>query len=249
MQRPGLLARSAGLAGVVDRLPEMVNALLGTAPVDEVEADDRVQPGQRLGLASGKIEPLDERRLCRGAPPRQRVDVAEFAQGAGGDEPDAGVPGRFERLPQDHRALIVEAPRGVDKRGAQFEQRRGFEVALAGTLGGGGGAAEAIEAGIDGAGVQRRLAGGDLAFADRPGRDAERRGGDGPARGAAQCVRWRLAQLGAELGLGGLDMGLGGGVPAGHRQRLDQKDMSGLGEGIEADAGLRQIDRRGRVAR
>ena len=99
----------------------MLQTLRGPAPVDQVEPDHRVNAGQIVAVFR-KIKRASQVPLGHRATAGQGFNITQFAKTRGRDAPIARCPRQLRALQQQHRALVVKAPDGMDQGGPQFQR-------------------------------------------------------------------------------------------------------------------------------
>jgi hypothetical protein len=117
------------------------------------------------------------------------LDEAELAVGGHRGVAVAGAGRQPDGLVEDQRALLVATADGVDQRAAEGDQRLAPQAGVAAGLGVGGSAAQAVDAGLDGAGGDGRPAGVELA--DRRGPAADRQARRHPGRDGGRVPQGR----------------------------------------------------------
>jgi hypothetical protein len=203
-----------------------------------------LQPGQRAFIAAA-----------------QELDVTEFAARGGGQH-RRYVVADLQRLVKRGGAFLVAPARGMHQRAAQGHAGARAQRRVAGGVGLGDGAAQALQAGIERAGADRRFPGFELrqrggapGGGPRGGRRGERAQG-GVQRGAGLHAEFALEQFTAGGGLARRTDAVARGREAAHQQRLvvfvqrvvpnqPAGQRGGFGHGARGHAGLRGFAQHG----
>jgi len=194
-QRPGLLALVGAAAGPLHRPLQVLEGGGVVAHVGGAHAPHPADGGQLLVGLGQRLGP-GQPGVGGAAPARLHLDVPQLAVGGHRRGPVASLGGQPDGLVEGDRPLLVAAADGMDQRAPEGAQGTAMQRRVAAAGGIGDRPAQAVQAGLDGSGGDRRPAGVELADHRRP--PADRRPGGRPGR-RGRRVPQRRRRLDPEL--------------------------------------------------